>query len=131
MSTPASFSGSRYSTAASWSSLLDVSPSSTRSTKTGQARDSSPYASAKLFGERLGKCHAESHGLSAIAVRIGYDDPLYLVGNSHIQQGLSWSNLRWAMIDSASSNWYPLTLVAELTLSSLFVMEAGYHSHIS
>jgi uronate dehydrogenase len=37
-----------------------------------QPRDSTPYAAAKLFGERLGKCYAESHGLSVIAVRIGW-----------------------------------------------------------
>lgn len=41
----------------------------------GQARDSTPYASAKLFGERLGKSYAESHGLSVIAVRIGWVRP--------------------------------------------------------
>jgi uronate dehydrogenase len=35
-------------------------------------RDSTPYASAKLFGERLGKCMAEAHGLEVIAVRIGW-----------------------------------------------------------
>jgi uronate dehydrogenase len=35
-------------------------------------RDSTPYASAKLFGERLGKCLADAHGLEVIAVRIGW-----------------------------------------------------------
>jgi hypothetical protein len=38
----------------------------------GEARDSTPYGSAKLFGERLGKCFAEAHGLEVIAVRIGW-----------------------------------------------------------
>jgi nucleoside-diphosphate-sugar epimerase len=38
----------------------------------GEKRDSTPYGSAKLFGERLGKCYAEIHGLSVIAVRIGW-----------------------------------------------------------
>lgn len=41
----------------------------------GQPRDSTPYAAAKLFGERLGKCYADSHGLSVIAVRIGWVRP--------------------------------------------------------
>jgi uronate dehydrogenase len=41
----------------------------------GEARDSTPYGSAKLFGERLGKCFAEVHGLSVIAVRIGWVRP--------------------------------------------------------
>jgi NAD+ dependent glucose-6-phosphate dehydrogenase len=38
----------------------------------GEERNSTPYGSAKLFGERLGKCYAEIHGLSVIAVRIGW-----------------------------------------------------------
>jgi uronate dehydrogenase len=41
----------------------------------GEERDSTPYGAAKLFGERLGKCNAEVHGLSVIAVRIGWVRP--------------------------------------------------------
>jgi nucleoside-diphosphate-sugar epimerase len=41
----------------------------------GQPRDSTPYGAAKLFGERLGKCYSEIHGLSVIAVRIGWVRP--------------------------------------------------------
>jgi uronate dehydrogenase len=41
----------------------------------GEHRDSTPYAAAKLFGERLGKCYAEIHRLSVIAVRIGWVRP--------------------------------------------------------
>ena len=40
-----------------------------------ERRDSTPYGSAKLFGERIGKCFAEAHGLSVIAVRIGWVRP--------------------------------------------------------
>jgi nucleoside-diphosphate-sugar epimerase len=35
-------------------------------------KDSTPYGSAKLFGERLGKVYAEVRGLSVIAVRFGW-----------------------------------------------------------
>jgi uronate dehydrogenase len=38
----------------------------------GEARDSAPYGSAKLFGERLGKCYAEARGLTVLALRIGW-----------------------------------------------------------
>lgn len=38
----------------------------------GVPRSSSAYAAAKLMGERLGRCYAESHGLQTIAVRIGW-----------------------------------------------------------
>ncbi len=41
----------------------------------GEHRDSTPYGSAKLFGERLGKCFAEVYGLSVLAVRIGWVRP--------------------------------------------------------
>lgn len=41
----------------------------------GEHRDSTPYGSAKLFGERLGKCFADVQGLSVIAVRIGWVRP--------------------------------------------------------
>lgn len=54
----------------------DVPPRpGTRYVSDGQPRDSTPYASAKLFGERLGKCYAEAHGLSVVAVRIGWVRP--------------------------------------------------------
>ena len=38
----------------------------------GVPRSSAAYAAAKLFGERLGRCYAESHGMETIAVRIGW-----------------------------------------------------------
>jgi uronate dehydrogenase len=37
-----------------------------------ELRQTFPYAAGKLFGERLGKCYADVHGLSVIAVRIGW-----------------------------------------------------------
>ena len=38
----------------------------------GQPRDSTAYGAAKLFGERLGKTLAQAHGISVIAVRLGW-----------------------------------------------------------
>ncbi len=38
----------------------------------GVPRSSTAYAAAKLLGERLGKCYAESHGMETIAVRVGW-----------------------------------------------------------
>lgn len=43
-----------------------------RSVVKGKTCDSTPYSSLKLFGERLGKCYADIHGISFIAVRIGW-----------------------------------------------------------
>ena len=39
------------------------------------ARNSVAYGSAKLMGERLGKCYADIYGLSTIAIRIGWVQP--------------------------------------------------------
>jgi nucleoside-diphosphate-sugar epimerase len=44
----------------------------THYTVTGKSYDSTPYGSAKLMGERIGKCYADIYGLSFIAVRIGW-----------------------------------------------------------
>jgi uronate dehydrogenase len=41
----------------------------------GEERDSTPYAATKLFGERLGRCFAAAHGLSVLAVRLGWVRP--------------------------------------------------------
>jgi nucleoside-diphosphate-sugar epimerase len=38
----------------------------------GEARDSTAYAATKLFGERLGRCLSESHGISVLVVRLGW-----------------------------------------------------------
>jgi uronate dehydrogenase len=61
----------------------------------GQQRDSTPYGSAKLFGERLGKCCADAHGLSGIAVRIGWVRP----GDNRAQdiptERGDWFRLMW------------------------------------
>ena len=59
-----------------WLITTDIAPRpGTQYVVEGQARDSTPYAAAKLFGERLGQCYAESHALSVIAVRIGWVRP--------------------------------------------------------
>ena len=47
----------------------------TRYVVDGEPRDSTPYGSAKLFGERVGKCFSDSTGLSVIAARIGWVPP--------------------------------------------------------
>jgi uronate dehydrogenase len=61
----------------------------------GEARDSTPYGAAKLFGERLGKCVVEAHGLSVIAVRLGW----VLPGDNRPQdvprEREDWFRLMW------------------------------------
>jgi uronate dehydrogenase len=61
----------------------------------GQARDSTHYGSAKLFGERLGRCVADAHGLSVLAVRIGWVKPgANLPEDIPLDRG-DWFRLMW------------------------------------
>ena len=55
-------------------SLSDTTPArpGLRYRVDGIPRTSAAYAAAKLFGERLGKCYAESHKMESIAVRVGW-----------------------------------------------------------
>jgi len=39
---------------------------------------------------------------------VGYDDPEYVTGNPHIQQGLSWDTLKWAFSNTDAAVWHPL-----------------------
>jgi NAD+ dependent glucose-6-phosphate dehydrogenase len=67
----------------------------TRYVSDGQARDSTPYGSAKLFGERLGKCYAEGAGLSVIAVRIGWVRPGENLARDIPPERGPWFRLMW------------------------------------
>lgn len=61
----------------------------------GEPRDSTPYGSAKLFGERLGKGCAEVHGLSVIAVRIGWVRPGENLAQDVPAERGDWFRLMW------------------------------------
>ena len=51
---------------------------------------------------------------------VNYDDPDYLTSNPHVQQGVSWQNIKWAFTTGHASNWHPLTwLSAHARLASL------------
>lgn len=61
----------------------------------GEYRDSTPYGSAKLFGERLGKCFSEMHGLQVIAVRIGWVRPGENLAKEIPSERGPWFRLMW------------------------------------
>jgi uronate dehydrogenase len=61
----------------------------------GERRDSTAYAACKLFGERLGKCYAEAHGLSVIAVRIGWVRPAENRAEDVPAERGPWFRLMW------------------------------------
>jgi NAD+ dependent glucose-6-phosphate dehydrogenase len=61
----------------------------------GQMRDSTPYASAKLFGERLGQTYSDATGMSVIAVRIGWVRPGENLARDIPTERGPWFRLMW------------------------------------
>jgi tetratricopeptide (TPR) repeat protein len=57
-----------------------------------------------------------------------YDDGPYVTQNSHVQAGLTWSNLVWALKATVDANWHPVTLLSHMADCQLFgLAPAGPH----
>ncbi|HWM92765.1 MAG TPA: glycosyltransferase family 39 protein [Thermoanaerobaculia bacterium] len=57
-----------------------------------------------------------------------YDDPLYVTRNPHVQAGLTWEGIGWALTANVASNWHPLTLLSHMADCELFGMDPlGHH----
>ena len=81
----------------------------------GTPRRSDAYAAAKLFGERLGRCYAASHGIESIAVRVGW----IWRGSSNDPENLpdergEWFRLMW-LSDRDYLGLMDCCLIADLT----------------
>jgi hypothetical protein len=62
---------------------------------------------------------------------VNYDDPDYITSNAHVQQGLTWGNLKWAFTTGHASNWHPLTWLSHMLDWQLFGDKAGAHHLVS
>jgi tetratricopeptide (TPR) repeat protein len=58
---------------------------------------------------------------------MSFDDPLYVVGNPHVNAGLSLSSVTWAFTQFYAENWHPLTWVSHMLDVQVFGMNAGAH----
>jgi tetratricopeptide (TPR) repeat protein len=58
---------------------------------------------------------------------VSWDDPLYVISNAHVKQGLSLDNAAWAMTARDDSNWLPLTWLSHMLDVDLFGAWAGGH----
>lgn len=56
---------------------------------------------------------------------INYDDHQYVIDNSHVTTGLSWSNLVWAFTTGYAANWHPLTWITHQLDATLFGLNPG------
>jgi tetratricopeptide (TPR) repeat protein len=62
---------------------------------------------------------------------VGYDDPEYVTANPHVATGISWTNFRWALTASHSSNWHPLTWISHQLDCALFGLNPAAHHLVS
>jgi tetratricopeptide (TPR) repeat protein len=59
---------------------------------------------------------------------VKYDDPGYVTQNSHVIQGLSLENVRWAFTTIEMSNWHPITWMSYMIDGRLYGLNPqGYH----
>jgi len=57
-----------------------------------------------------------------------YDDDSYVTNNSHVQAGLTWGTLTWALTSTEFSNWHPLTWFSHALDCELYGLNpAGHH----
>jgi tetratricopeptide (TPR) repeat protein len=58
---------------------------------------------------------------------VNFDDGMYVIQNSHVRAGLTWSTLAWAMT-STYGNWHPVTWISHALDCQLFgINPAGHH----
>jgi tetratricopeptide (TPR) repeat protein len=56
------------------------------------------------------------------------DDPLYVTKNPHVNTGLTWTNVTWALTSIENSNWHPLTWMSHMLDCELYGLKPwGHH----
>ena len=58
---------------------------------------------------------------------INYDDPDYILNNSHVKAGLTWPGIVWAFKSGHADNWHPLTWISHMLDCQLFGLNPGAH----
>ena len=58
---------------------------------------------------------------------INVDDSVYVTGNDHVQQGLTWPNAAWALTSLEAANWHPVTWLSHMLDVTLFGLNPGGH----
>ena len=57
-----------------------------------------------------------------------YDDTGYVTNNLHVQAGLHWSTLTWALTTTEADNWHPLTWLSHALDCQLYGLNpTGHH----
>jgi tetratricopeptide (TPR) repeat protein len=62
---------------------------------------------------------------------LNYDDDDYVTENSAIQNGLTWTAVKWAFTTQYASNWHPLTWLSHMLDCEFFGLNAGAHHSVN
>ena len=56
-----------------------------------------------------------------------YDDEIYVTANPHVQAGLTWQTVTWALTSTDYANWHPLTWLSHALDCELYGLNPGGH----
>lgn len=59
----------------------------------------------------------------AIGAGLVFDDKQYVLGNPHVQNGLNWVDIKWALTGMFASNWHPLTWMSHMLDSQIWGLD--------
>lgn len=62
---------------------------------------------------------------------VDFDDPAYIIENPHVNSGLTWENVRWAVSHAHAHNWHPVTWISHMIDIELFGLHAPGHHGMS
>src|SRR4051812_31242388 len=62
---------------------------------------------------------------------VNVDDPQYILQNTHVNSGLSWTGVAWAFQTGYAMNWHPVTWISHMADCSLFGLTPGPHHLVS
>jgi hypothetical protein len=58
---------------------------------------------------------------------VNFDDGLYVTDNYQVRAGLSPASVKWALTETETANWHPLTRLSHMLDVQMFGMNAGAH----
>ena len=99
-------------------------------------RSATPWTEAPVLRNAL-VCGMLAAILLAVYGQVGtfdfvaYDDPSYVIANSHVRGGLSLDGFEWAFTDRSEPNWHPVTWLSHMLDVSAFGLDPGAHHLIN
>ena len=58
---------------------------------------------------------------------VNFDDRETIVGNTHIQNGLTLAGIGWAFTTAYAANWFPATWISHMLDFQFFGLDSGWH----